>query len=309
MNVFIKRFSSAILIPKCFKKSKKFTDTSESFVFISLTEHIGDVIAAEPVSRLVKEMYPTSKIFWVIKDHLIELVKYNPLISGILPVLSISEWFYLKMFLRKYPIFDLHISGKSCDRFSIKLKNKSDINMGNFHKLSLLEAFSLSAGLPAIQTPPRLYFPLVTPQFNLPEKYIVIHTLSNQIEKNWDKEKWQQLIRELPEISFVEVGSVSLLDCQNINYINLCGKTGSFSEIASIISRSTLFLGIDSAFAHFANALNKSGVILFGGYLNQDFLPFTGYYKDNKEQFILRMPQLKDITVDDLKHKIRLILC
>ncbi|MCI0501486.1 MAG: hypothetical protein L0Y61_07040, partial [Epsilonproteobacteria bacterium] len=167
----------------------------DKIIFIDLHEHIGDIVACEPISRYVKQKFSKHQIIWIVKYPYSELVKYNPSIDYVLKITSLFEWIVLKKTILHKNIIELHLDGKIDPIFKIKLSNPNKYNIGltnYFNYGSLLESFSLAAGLPKLSNAP--LFHLAHPAKLFPAKNgIVIHCVSNEIEKNWDKEKWNLL--------------------------------------------------------------------------------------------------------------------
>jgi heptosyltransferase-3 len=58
----------------------------------------------------------------------------------------------------------------------------------------------------------------------------------------------------------------------------LCGR-GSLKAYAALIANAALFVGVDSGFAHVANALRVRGVIILGAYRKfPNYFPYSGFY-------------------------------
>jgi heptosyltransferase-3 len=163
-------------------------------------------------------------------------------------------------------------------------------NFGN-----ILSIFCQSAGLPIIDDQPAVYIPQHTvdaiDSMGLPAEYIVAHCSSNELDRDWETSKWQQLIYELIEnyhVNIVEVGLQHKLYEANPNYhTDLCGKL-SLLETAEIIRRSKLFIGIDSGPAQLANAVKTYGIILLGHYRSfKKYMPYSGSYGSGTNATIL----------------------
>ncbi|CUU08634.1 Glycosyltransferase, GT2 family [Candidatus Kryptobacter tengchongensis] len=257
---------------------------------IGLVEHMGDIIACEPVSRYLRAKYPDAHITWCVREEYEELINPNPYIDETLVVNCLTEWIELKRSSIFDKVVDLHIHGRICPTCDIPLNNingKVIVTAENYYFLgSLLSAFSRSAGLPSIDGKPRVY---ITKQakdkvdsLNLPLKYIVFHCSSNEKSRDWIDKNWVKLAEHIlkkHKLSIVEVGTESILQKYNFNdFINLCGKT-TILETAEVIRRSLLFIGVDSGPAHIANAVETPGVVLLGHYRNfKRYMPFTGDY-------------------------------
>ena len=129
-------------------------------------------------------------------------------------------------------------------------------------------------------------------RLELPDRYVCIHTTSEDGLKDWQPTHWNRLIDHIIVVHglcVVELGLRSPLGRDDdANYRNLCGQTG-IAESAEIIRRAALFIGIDSGPAHLANAVKTPGVILLGRYLTWDYyMPYTGFYADARNCRILR---------------------
>lgn len=269
-----------------FKNINSFYQRERNVRVISLVEHIGDIIACEPIARYFKEQDKDVKIIWIVNNKYRELLEYNPNVDKYITVDCLSEWIYLKYFLQnlsKVTLTDLHMPDRLCSKFYLRLSNPNgkNITINNYYEHgALLNVISLIAGLPCLDLAPRMYLPVVRSckLENLPKHYIVIQTTSNEKCRNWQIDKWCELVRYYKECIFIEVGlSATISGIDNCDS-RFCGKT-TLLEVAQIIQGADLFIGVDSAFAHFANALSVPGVVLLGKYKNFDkYMPYTGNY-------------------------------
>ncbi len=260
-------------------------------IAIGLIEHMGDIVACEPVSRYLRSKYPYAHIVWCVRSEYRELIDINPHIDETLIVDCLTEWITLKQSGIFDEVVDLHIHNRVCPVCNLPLTNKSGnivVTGENYYNFgSLLSAFSRGAGLPAIDGKPKVYIPESVikriDRLNLPSNYVVFHCLSNEKERDWLEENWFNLARYIAKnfnIPIVEVGTKSVLEKSDVKFFNLCGKT-SILETAEILRRALLFVGVDSGPAHLANAVETFGIILLGHYRNlKRYLPFTGGYAD-----------------------------
>lgn len=305
-----KRFLSIFLLPQVLVKSGKiiFGSTREKKIVVALVEHIGDIVASEPVDRYLKEKNANAFIFRIVKARYKEVIQFNPNIGEIVSVSCLSEWIYLRFFLRvfsKIQIVDLHVDQRTCFRhyLTISNPNAAGIKVSNyFHFGNLLEVFSLTAGLPKLNTRPVYHFPENPPSVTVPGKYVVVHTLSNGESKMWPAEKWNVLAGRLIEKGFyvAEIGLHARIKNESANFIDFCGKL-SFTEIASLIKGCTLFIGIDSSFAHFANAVNAKSMLILLGDLHEfeNYVPYSGLSESQINDIIIRQPgPLRDLPVE-----------
>lgn len=280
-----------IEIPTDESSFKKFLNPMK--IAIGLIEHMGDIVACEPVSRYLKSEYPDSHIVWCVREEYKELIDSNPYVDETLVVNCLTEWIYLKENGIFDKVVDLHIHNRICPICNVKLKNINGNTVvtgeNYFYFGSLLSAFCRSAGIPVLDGKPNVYIPdTIVEKVNslkLPEQYIVFHCTSNEKAKDWDERKWIELskyIMKKYKIPIVEIGTNSVLGKSEIKFINLCGKT-SILESAEVIKRAMLFIGVDSGPAHLANAVETPGIILLGHYRNfKRYIPFTGGYADEE---------------------------
>lgn len=78
--------------------------------------------------------------------------------------------------------------------------------------------------------------------------------------------------------SVIEVGDKQVVSTSNKNYIDYTSNH-NIQNIARVISKADLFIGIDSAFAHIANAFEIPGIIILGRYKNfEKYEVYSGFY-------------------------------
>ena len=290
-------------------------ELQKTFIAIGLIEHFGDIVACEPVSRYLRNEYPSAYILWAVKEPYKELIDNNPYIDETLIVNCLTEWITLSDSGIFNKVIDLHVNNRICSVCKIPLQKKNgnvDINVHNYYNYgSLLKSFCEGADLPLLDDTPRVYIPETVIQtvdaLDLPEIYITFHCLSNEVSRDWQNSRWVALAETIYRnfnIPIIEVGSVStLIDSnQNFSQINLCGKL-SLLETAEVIRRSTLFVGVDSGPAHIANAVGTFGIVLLGHYRAfKHYLPFSGDYANgvNAKLIYNEFGPASDIPVDDV---------
>jgi len=280
------------------RESPKREKETKKIIGIFLLEHLGDIIACEPVARYLKRMNPDAFVVWGVKKTYGELVENNPYIDMTILIHCLSEKLMLSNAGLFDEIVDLHFPDRYCSLCSRPLNkhyDSSKINLKNyFHYGSLLSAMSQCARLPALDDKPSVYIPLSAlrnvDNLHLPDKFIVINCTSNAPEKGWPVEKWIQLLTKIKDrigLHVFEIGMETFLDESLLLSRSLCGKL-SILESAEVIRRAKLFIGIDSGPAHLANAIGTYGIILTGDYLGfEKYNPFSGAYGDGSNAFIL----------------------
>ncbi|MCL4538604.1 MAG: glycoside hydrolase family 99-like domain-containing protein [Bacteroidetes bacterium] len=288
----VARKKSAVGAPQPHVKSGSSDAESRTVtIAIGLVEHMGDIVACEPVARHLRSENPEAHIVWCVRKEYAELIENNPYIDETLIVDCLTEWILLSeggVFDR---VVDLHIDKRVCPICNVPLQKEDTgfvVNGENYFDVgTLLGAFSKGAGFPALVDQPRVYIPSTVVdrvnQVALPSEFLVVHATSNELVKDWDPVSWQKLVSFLYDetgIPVVEVGSHSAIAGEDNRVTDLCGKL-SLLETAEVIRRAALFVGVDSGPAHLANAVGTRGIVLLGHYRNfRHYLPFSGSYAD-----------------------------
>ena len=313
-NTYKKHFRSSALdfyrlfiylnVLKLFKKN---------IIAICLIEHIGDIVANEPILRTVRSENPNSYIVWFTKKPYLDLIKYHPDLNKAFGVNCLTTWILLKKKLYFQKTYELHFNGRNCTTCQIPLKKDVVVDYitgkNYFNYGSLLNVSCLTNNITVADEYPKIYLPEELEQeykskikFN---NYIVIHCRSNESIKDWEDNKWVELISQMTQtynLPIIEVGNVSKLKVSNRLYFNYCGKL-KLLETASLIKNATLFIGIDSGPAHMANAFGTPGVILLGEYFfgMRNYNPYSGNYTSSKKcSLVYSANFVKDITLNQV---------
>ena len=305
----LRQLSSLTVLPSVFKNCavlRAFRKRVGGEVsVILLYEHIGDIIACEPVSRYLKGL--KTNVVWVVSKKYQELPRMFRDVDLVLPVSSISEVFYLKVLLKHYYIYNLHFDGRFCHRYFLSLhnSNKKYTLQNYYHFGSILETFSEVAGLPRLKEKPQL---VLTNEDRFPEMsdgFVTIQVESNEDCRMWDLSKWEQLIAANPQVTFVEIGlQPHFGHIKNCNG-SYCGRL-SLTDIAYMMRKSALFIGIDSSGAHYANALDVPSIILLGQY--RDFSHYNPYAVHGPGFKVLYRTNLNDISVDSVQAEMQKVI-
>jgi heptosyltransferase III len=261
-------------------------------VAVVRTEHFGDIIAAEPLSRHIRALHPGAHLVWFVKPVFRELIDTNPTIDEAYPELCVTErrvLFGTGVFDKIYPL--QFRNNNYCPTCQVFLENPIADAAGitvytYFNYGNLLEVFAQTGGvtLPA-DDEPRLYLQERHRQkvstLPLPPQYLVIHCQSNYAPKDWPAERWNQLVHWLLDtypLEVVEIGLHSNLTMTRPGYHNLTGQL-SILETAEVIRRARYFIGLDSGPSHLANAAGTFGFVLMGALNNfSAYNPYPGRY-------------------------------
>lgn len=283
--------------------------------------HIGDIIACEPVSRYLRHKYPQARLTWVVENAYRELIDANPHIDETVVAACTTDWIRLASHGAYDEVVDLHPNYRMCSHCRVPLIKTQGNPFVSIHDFldygTLLEAFSIGAGLPKLSAAPQVYLrpehAAAVDALGLPADYCVIHRQSTSSEKDWSLADWRavadRIARDL-RIPIVEIGASAqaapspLADLA----IDLVNRT-SLLATAEVIRRARFFVGVDSAPAHLANAVRTPGVVLLGRLgVFRSYMPFNGYYAgDVPEVKLVRnlAGPVRDIPVADVMAAIR----
>lgn len=243
-------------------------------------ESMGDLIAAEPISRYLKKIAPKGRIRWVVKKAFYDVLAFNPHIDEVIEVDNLSQGEdYCKSVVKdsKAIFVNCVFHRTACPVTNRIFPNENNplITIFTYYAIgSLLETASLAAGLPRLTDAPQFHF---RKDVRLPAElegrsYVVFHCFSNDISRDWGKDKWRELADYISSKGFlvVEIGEKRALEERLGMILCLTGRR-NIQDLAYVVKNSRCFLGIDSGFAHVANATRRPSVIMVGRYGN-----FTG---------------------------------
>ena len=273
--------------------SVSLAEIEDNALFIMLAEHLGDILANEPVSRYIKWKHPDRPLYWVVERRFRDVVRYNPFLSGYIEVDSLKECIKLSRDLKgSQKIINLFFDGRT-DRIDnpkyFWYARDNGIGFGNFYANDcLLSSMSLAAGLDRLMLAPRFW---EDPEYssmsandiweksgisaaignghldNKKSKVILLHTKSNDQERDWTAEKFNELtekiLKKYPGAVIAELGMMPIVKANSERFITLEG-VNNLHLIYQIIKRADLLIGIDSSFMHMANASGTRSVVIMG---------------------------------------------
>jgi heptosyltransferase-3 len=271
----------------------------EAGLIIVKVEHIGDIVAAEPIGRHARDSSPGRPILWVVDRRYAALVRSFGCADRILPVQCVTDWILLSRLVRRPEVWNLHIDGHCCPRCQVPVRGnmRSGLNFSNYYNFgNLTEVQCLLADLPKLQDPPSLPVSATVRRqiltFLPSRRYFVVHCKSNHSDRDWTDSGWQRLVDKLIAcygVTVVEVGLEAIaVQKPDSHRRSLCGQL-DIMQTAEAIRGAALFIGIDSGPAHLANAVGTPGVILLGEYRGfAGHMPFSGGYGSGELAEIVR---------------------
>lgn len=268
---------------------------------VLLAEHLGDILAAEPLLRAWKAEAPKAKIYWIVRAPFAEVLAHHPLVDRV--ILEPSVLFSTMLDARSP--FDrwipLHLTGLRNDPY---FKNRSLVHaqadaMGITYRNylnqgSLLDLFARLSHTQVQDQQPQLYVPTQVPSNKPARPYWIIHRKSNNLSKDWQDAHWERLVLSIIqtfEVDVVEIGLNQGLELSQPHFHSLVGKTNLNQSIAWLQS-AEFFIGIDSGPAHLANALHLPALLLFGHFADfNDYQVYSGAYANGDLALICRNSQ------------------
>lgn len=260
---------------------------------------MGDIVAAEPIARELRDAHSDARIVWIVRDTYRELPDVYPAVDEVWIVSCLTEWIHTR---DRHPfdrLVDLHVRGRACGKCRVRLERDDghpDLDISNYyHHGDLQQVFRLAAGLPSSESAPRLAPPAAARRavdaLELPETFVTVHARSAQQVRDWRDEGWRELVRRLLDeldVGVVEVGLEPVAAAAVDGCIDLCGRL-SILETAEVIRRSRLFVGIDSGPAHLANAVGARAVLLLGTYRAYErYRPWDAGFETDGRAEVLR---------------------
>jgi heptosyltransferase-3 len=269
-------------------------------VFIGMVEHLGDIMAAEPVSRFARWRYPGAKVVWVARTPYAAIPGRFLAVDAAVGVTCLTEWLLLRASGIGGTTLDLHINQRYCPRCQIQIQKSGPaaaINPETYYRSgNLLAVQCLSADIPVLTDGPEFPSDATAARevaaLDLPARLVVIHCASNEASRDWPRENWLALVDQLATMSGISIAEIGLhavaITEDRAGKRNLCGRL-SLPQTAEVMRRAVLFIGIDSGPAHLANAVGVPGIILLSNYKGfGDYMPYSGRYADGQGADIVR---------------------
>lgn len=285
---------------------------------IALVEHFGDIVACEPVIERLRQA-GSKDLVWIACREYGDLVRFHPVLRGWIGVTCLTEWAILRRLFWFVPRTDLHIDRRACNWFGVPVRNRnrSPVTLDNYYLHgNLLTVLSQSGGLDGVEGTPAFHFGDTTEVerdlAGVDRPFAVFHCRSNEASRDWSSSGFERLARFLVEetpLSVVEIGLEPVLPAGLPRIHRLCGRY-RLDQYGYLISRSALFVGVDSGFAHVANAVGTFGVILLGHYLRfERYTPYSGRYGRGEGCLILHHEgPLSGLDAEEAIHAVRTIL-
>ena len=302
-----------IIIDKVASLSKQGID-NPLFVVLHI-ERMGDLVAAEPISRYLKKLAPKGKTQWVVKKAFRDILAFNPYIDEVIEVANLTEGeeYCRRTICNSRAIFINCVFHRTACPVTNRIfpnENNPMITVFTYYAVGcLLETASLAAGLPRLKDAPEFHFrnDVCLPTELEGKRYVAFHCCSNDPNRDWDKDKWRELADYISSKGFlvVEIGEKQALEEKNGACLCVTGRR-NLQDLAYIVKNAVCFIGVDSGFAHIANATRRPSVVMVGRLGNfTGQVIWSGDFANSKEFKVIRAPgdQLaKSIEVEVVKN-------
>lgn len=223
---------------------------------------VGDVMVCTPSLRAIKERYPDRRlIVYCLNKHHRDVLLNNPYIDSLRLV---GVWY-----MWKYPVhlYAYLFKPESLKHYFMRFqhiplswlyeKNVKEIVPEIFADLQVSVEHNTVQLFFTREEEDRARKALV---FYRNVVLMHIHSRSSA-NHHWSLEKWEELVRSLPEYRFIQIGHHDEPAVNGV--LDWRGKT-TLREALCLVKYADSFVGVDSSMAHATNAFNVPGVVLFG---------------------------------------------
>jgi heptosyltransferase-3 len=275
--------------------------------FILHSYGLGDIVAGEPVVR--KLISKDHFLVWIVCGQFADILRHIPWLNATLKITCCTEWLLLWTIFPWLKVTILGPDRRPCMWFNLPVKNPNNfgITLENYYDHgSLLHVFSACAIGRRLDERPKLYLDpnqsletvLAQLGLTLGTHYIVFHCASSEELRSWSPKYFlvvlEWILRET-SLHIIEFGLSPVL--KRHPRVSQPMATLSLDHQATIMSGTRLFVGVDSGFAHIANACDVPAVIIMGRYRHwTNYMPFSGPWAQGDGCSIIRTLG----TLDDL---------
>jgi heptosyltransferase-3 len=257
-------------------------------VVLCRIERLGDIVATTAVAgHLRRTLGPNARIAWVCAAPYLPLLRGDPAIDEVFVEPCLTSWMLQRRRLPPQTLaVELFLDSDRCCWTGLRVKqHESGWTIHNYyrHGTSLLAAYSGAAGYPMPDLPPSL------PSFARMRETrsrgpgaggprVAVHFASRDAARRWPAASARRFCENALAAGciLVELGDDAILASQIDSVENLPHES-DISDHLHALAACDCFVGVDSGFAHCANALEIPSVILLGEFRDfRDYCPFSG---------------------------------
>ena len=252
-----------------------------------LTDRLGDIIAAEPAARALRE--PDELVVWLLRDRFTGALAFaRPVVDAVVPVGSYTETIVLRRLFAGSRISFLQLDQSQCNMFGFLCVNPNPaaLSVFNFYdnQRALCDVYALvGSGKPAADRPKLWPDPAFDPQPFLSTLFaepgrplLLLHAMSDETVRSWTAERARELAGLLlahTQSNVLELGLTPVLE--EGPRVQCLRNRLELAQQFAIFPAAQLFIGVDSGFAHVANASGVPCIFLLGAYRGFDgYLPW-----------------------------------
>ncbi|HTI10227.1 MAG TPA: glycosyltransferase family 9 protein [Puia sp.] len=223
-------------------------------IYVKIWGGLGDILLATPIFKEFRRQFPGVKIISLCRNKRdLQILKGNPHID----TLRILNFYYRRLY-RYLELF----------RFiTVRRYDYSVLKPSFCYKKKASDIIAEMVGIELSDNNIQVYFTReeelkaknTLSAFKIP--VIINITSATSVNKMWPVKKWSELVSEMPEYTFIQLGSPYEEKVEGA--IDLRGKT-DIRESMALIKYAAGFAGVESFLGHATNAFNKPGVVLFG---------------------------------------------
>jgi ADP-heptose:LPS heptosyltransferase len=206
---------------------------------------MGDALLATPALRALKQSHPDLEIRVRCQENTLEILEHNPWVDLVscrpddprFLGLPVTDTNYGKL----YPSTSCrrHASDLIAELVGVTLEDRALV--ASLTEADEQKALNIVAGRP---------------------KPLSLHVTSGSLSyKNWPVDRWEQLVRRMPECTFIQLGEER--DPPVAFTVDMRGMTTPREAIA-VVKHTACFVGVDSFLNHATSAVGTPGVVLFG---------------------------------------------
>ena len=233
----------------------------KKLLIVCMPGRLGDIVAAEPAFRRLREMYPDRHFVWYTKKNFAGIFRSAPFPDETVTFEDTQAWLAAKASLPPDAVvyeFNLRLPRE-------RTASQAKMKPSGPPAMKLLHQFIAGTEIKIEDDAPRFYFDESAEAPEIPGKYVVFHCASSGKHRQWQTAKWNTLADRVIRQGFkvVELGIVPVLTLKDPGVIRLSGRQ-DIHTAAKLIRGAALFVGVESGFAHIANAVGTFGVIVSG---------------------------------------------
>lgn len=277
---------------------------------IVLVERLGDIVAAEPAVRTLRQ--PNGYYVWLTRNRFSDALRYATSVADtVLSVSSYTETILLRKLLHDISFIDLHVHGNLCNIFGVKCNNQNAVGITcyNYYDCSralcdvyaLIGTGQLALSRPVVYPDPSFDVKsFITSQFGTDRQsapLIIIHSTSDEAARSWPSDRCNLLARWIVENTAANILEVGLSPVLHKGpRVRCLGNVLSLSRQIAIIAVTDLFIGVDSGFAHIANACGIPSIFLLGSY--RDFGEYVPWRVTERDVILRADGSVAELDVD-----------